>query len=149
MQKEVILFLSLAIALSAFSSAGHAKEYTIRMVTHTEQGQYAFEPQKLAIKSGDTVTWINAQDDMHNIMAENVPEGADAFSSPMLEQNGQKWSYTFTKSGTYAFHCHPHAELGMRGVVIVDYPSENKDNSQSSHDHGAHDHPRHEQEGVK
>lgn len=146
--KKEILFASLAVVLSVFPSEGYAKEYIIRMVTHAEQGQYAFEPQKLTIKSGDTVTWVNAQDDMHNIMAESVPEGVDAFSSPMLELSGQKWSYTFIKSGTYAFHCHPHVELGMRGMIIVDYPFENKGHSQSGHDHGAHDH-HHEQGSAK
>lgn len=134
--KKSILFLSLAIMFFAFSSKGYAKEYVIRMVTHAEEGQYAFEPRELTIKSGDTVTWVNAQDDMHNVMAESVPEGVDSFSSPMLEQNGQKWSYTFTKSGTYAFHCHPHAELGMKGTVIVDHPSVNGGETKNGHHHG-------------
>ena len=145
--KKATLFLSLAATIFSFSPEAQAKDYVVRMVTYTEEGRYAFEPRELTIKSGDTVTWVNAQDDMHNVMAESVPEGAGAFSSPMLEKDGQKWSYTFMRSGTYDFHCHPHAALGMKGTIIVDHPSENKNNTPSGHEHGMHDH--HAEENVK
>lgn len=136
-----------AMLLAAFTlttaQAANAKEYTIKMVTHEDKGAYAFEPNEITIQSGDTVTWVNAQDDMHNVMSESLPKGVKPFESPMLEKKGQKWSHTFTQSGTYAFHCHPHAGAGMRGTVIVDQPSKPEDAQSTGHHHDEKSHGTH------
>ena len=108
--------------LIANPQLAHGKEYTIKMVSTGEKGNYYFEPKKLKIKSGDTVTWVNMQDEGHNVMAERIPQNAKDFNSPLLEKNGDKWSHTFTTSGTYTYHCHPHASM-MSGIIIVDKPS--------------------------
>lgn len=139
MKTKISLTVILSAALLALAPAAYAKEYTIKMVTHTDKGAYAFEPSKLTVASGDKVTWINAQDDTHNVMSESTPKGVKPFESPMLEKKGQSWSYTFTQSGTYRFHCHPHAEHGMRGEIIVDSPSVN-DEQASGHSHAEGDH---------
>lgn len=133
------LTVILSAALLAIASEANAAEYTIKMVSHADKAAYAFEPNKLTIKSGDTVTWINAQDDTHNVMSESTPKGAKPFESPMLEKQGQSWSYVFTQSGTYSFHCHPHADAGMRGEIIVDTPSPSGEQASShSHEHSEH-----------
>lgn len=138
---------TLAVLIAAFTlastQAANAKDYTIKMVTHEDKGAYAFEPNELKIQSGDTVTWINAQDDMHNVMSESVPKDAKPFESPMLEKKGQKWSQTFTQSGTYTFHCHPHAGAGMRGTIIVDQPSKPEESQSTGHQHDKNDHENH------
>lgn len=131
-----ILSLILAASFFLFTASAQAEEYTVKMITDKDKGTYYFEPEQLTVKSGDTVTWINAQDDIHEVMSESVPEGAQAFESPTLDKKDQKWSHTFTQSGTYRYHCHPHVELKMRGVIIVDKPSEVKETQQ----HGNHDH---------
>jgi len=123
------------------SSNAMAETYIVKMVTDYDKGAYYFEPKDLTIKSGDTVTWINVQDDMHNAVADAVPKGAEKFESPMLEEEGQSWSYTFTQSGTYSYHCHPHAAMGMVGTIIVDRPStpdEMDSDGHGDHDHGSH-----------
>lgn len=139
MKMKISLTVILSAALLVLAPSAYAKEYTIKMVTHTDKGAYAFEPNKITVASGDKVTWINAQDDTHNIMSEGTPEGVKPFESPMLEKKGQSWSYTFTKSGTYSFHCHPHAGAGMRGEIIVDSPSAT-DEQASGHPHEQGDH---------
>ncbi len=101
-------------------------EYVVKMKFDGETGLLYFEPIRLEIRAGDTVTWV--QDDAvnaHNVMAypDGIPQGVDPFEAPMLTAVGQKWSYTFTKSGTYRYHCHPHEALGMRGEIIVDRES--------------------------
>ena len=100
----------------------HGNEYTVKMISTGEKGHYYFEPKKLHIKSGDIVTWLNMQDECHNVMAEKIPISAEGFESPLLEKNGDKWSHIFTTAGTYIYHCHPHASM-MLGVIIVDTPS--------------------------
>lgn len=140
MKKFSIMALAMA-ALLSFAACVQTKEYTVRMITDTAKGSYYFEPSELVIKSGDTVTWVNDQDDTHNVMTESVPKGAEDFESPMLEKKGQKWSHVFTTSGTYTYHCHPHAGNNMRGMIIVDHPS----NPGETQKNDAHDHEHHEE----
>jgi len=113
------LLLTTALVLAA--TPAFAKEYTIKEVTdYDAKKQNFFSPDKLTIQPGDTVTFENAQDDMHEVMFVNVPKGVDEMiMSPMHEKKGDKFSYTFTVPGTYKFHCHPHEALGMDGVIIV------------------------------
>jgi plastocyanin len=124
-------------ALIAFASPALAEEYTVRMITDMDNLLYYFEPAALTIKSGDTVKWVNMQEDFHNAVTDAVPEGAEFFESPMMEKEGESWSYTFTKSGTYSYHCHPHAAVGMQGWIVVDYTSAPDEIQKTG---GAHDH---------
>jgi len=108
------------LALPAF-----AKDYTIKEVSDPAGPKpYYFDPADLTIQPGDTVTFLNAQEDMHDVMFINVPKGVDdMIMSPMHEKEGDRFSYTFTVPGTYQFHCHPHEKLGMKGTLIVGAPS--------------------------
>jgi plastocyanin len=111
--------------LALIAAPTFAKDYTIKEVTGDGSGKpYYFSPDKLTIQPGDTVTFLNAQDDTHDVMFVNVPKGVDEMiMSPMHEKAGDKFSYTFKIPGTYQFHCHPHEALGMKGTLIVGTPS--------------------------
>jgi len=134
------LTIATILSMVSISQTVSAEEYTVKMVTDYEEGKYYFEPQEISIQSGDTITWVNVQDDMHNAVADSSPIGAERFESPMLEEENQKWSYTFEISGSYSYHCHPHAAMGMVGSVIVDRPSEpeeiEKGTDGHDHEHG-------------
>lgn len=113
--------LILTAALVVLASPAFAKEYTIKEVSDPAGDKpYYFSPSELTIQPGDTVTFVNAQEDMHDVMFVEVPKGVDEMiMSPMHEKEGDKFSYTFTVPGTYKFHCHPHEALGMNGTLIV------------------------------
>lgn len=116
--------LLLTTALMLAAAPAFAKEVTIKEVTDPNTGKAYFSPDKLTIQPGDTVTFENAQDEMHEVMFVNVPKAVDEMiMSPMHEKKGDKFSYTFTVPGTYQFHCHPHEALGMKGTLIVGTPS--------------------------
>ena len=133
--------LLLTTALVALTSPALAEEYTVKMVTNLDADQiYYFEPNELTIQPGDTVTFVNAQEDYHNVVFNRVPKDAENVESPMLEEEGDSWSYTFNVAGTYGFHCHPHAGLGMIGTLIVGEPSAPEDMKEGGH--GEHDHGR-------
>jgi plastocyanin len=132
--------LLLVSALITLASPAWAKEYTVKMITDADAPQaYRFEPAQLSIRPGDTVTFVDAQDDMHDVMFEAIPKGATFARSPMLEYKSQTWSYTFPKEGTYTFHCHPHEALGMKGVITVGKPSHPADMQTEGRAHH-HDH---------
>lgn len=139
-----ILTLTAVIGLSVFSQSAIAEEFTVKMVTNLDAEQvYYFEPNALTIQPGDTVTFVNAQEDFHNVVFDRVPKGAKNVESPMLEKDGGKWSHTFEVAGTYGFHCHPHAGGGMMGTLIVgeaSAPEDMQGGGHGEHDHGGHDH---------
>ena len=71
----------------------------------------AFNPAQLDIKIGATVTWTNNDPMAHTITSDN-----GQFASPTIS-SGSNFSFTFTKAGTYQYHCAIHPS--MTGVVIV------------------------------
>jgi amicyanin len=75
--------------------------------TNVEMMGYAFQPATLTISAGDTVTWTNHDTAPHNVVVTNGPE---KFTSPTLQQ-GQTYSYTFTKPGTYSYYCSIHPDM--------------------------------------
>lgn len=123
--KNAIFTTASALALTLLAAPAFAKDFTIKEVTGDGTGKpYYFSPDKLTIQPGDTVTFVNAQEDTHDVMFVNVPKGVDEMiMSPMMEKEGETFSYTFKVPGTYQFHCHPHEALGMKGAIIVGKPS--------------------------
>jgi len=74
---------------------------------------FAFSPKELVIKAGTTVTWQNADDVPHTATSKGDPQ---VFDSGALDTD-DKFSFTFSKPGTYTYYCkvHPH----MTGVITV------------------------------
>jgi len=72
---------------------------------------FAFSPQVIVVTPGTTVTWTNADEDPHTVVA--VDKG---FHSAAMDTD-ESYSFTFTKPGEFAYFCslHPH----MTGKVIV------------------------------
>lgn len=135
------IFLLSTIGLLAVIGQARAEVFTVEMVTDASSDQvYFFKPNDLVIKLGDTVTFVNGQNDFHNVMFDSVPENVVLRGSPMLESVGDSWSYIFTVEGTYSFHCHPHAGAGMKGTIVVGKPSKNKPSASHNHQHGDHLH---------
>lgn len=137
------LFLSIgAIALMQITAA-NAAVYVIKMKFNQDTGKLNFERASLKIQPGDTVTWVQDDpDNEHNVVAypSRIPAGTKPFQGPMLKM-GTKWSMTFTKVGTYEYHCHPHEAVGMRGTIIVgraSRPDEFRKAKAGEHEHGHH-----------
>jgi plastocyanin len=72
---------------------------------------FVFGPQTLTVPVGTTVTWTNSDDIPHTSVS---TEGV--FKSRVLDTD-EKFSYTFTKAGTYPYYCTIHPK--MTGKVVV------------------------------
>ena len=72
---------------------------------------FTFTPAEITVAPGAEVTWTNADDIPHTVVAVRK-----AFRSKVLDTE-QSYSFTFTAPGTYDYFCslHPH----MQGKVIV------------------------------
>ncbi|MDB5283008.1 MAG: Cupredoxin-like protein [Bacteroidota bacterium] len=71
----------------------------------------AFNPSTITVSKNATVTWSNKDG-----MAHTVTSDAGAFSSGNIAAGGS-FSFQFTTTGTYQYHCTIHS--GMTGTVIV------------------------------
>lgn len=77
----------------------------------TKIANFAFE-KEIDIPVGSTVIWTNGDSVQHD-----VADDAGAFQSKLLSQ-GESFSVTFTKPGTYKYHCNPHP--WMTGYIVVE-----------------------------
>jgi len=72
---------------------------------------FSFGPATLTVAAGTTVTWTNRDDIPHNVVST-----ADVFKSKVVDTD-EKFSYTFTKPGTFPYFCSIHPK--MTGKVVV------------------------------
>ncbi|MGH6984292.1 MAG: cupredoxin domain-containing protein [Stellaceae bacterium] len=75
---------------------------------------FAFGPTTLTVKRGTTVTWINKDGDAHTVTAVGTKPlfGSNPFDT------GDRFSFTFSQPGTYAYFCKIHPT--MKGVIVVE-----------------------------
>jgi plastocyanin len=106
------LAILLALSTPAFGFiATHAASAVPARTQTVSIKMFAFAPQVLTVTPGTTVTWTNADEDPHTISANDK-----SFHSAALDTD-DKYSFTFTRPGEYAYFCslHPH----MTGKIIV------------------------------
>lgn len=72
---------------------------------------FSFQPEVLKVKVGAKVTWTNDDTVAHTVTADTT-----SFASGNLQAGGS-FSFTFTRPGTYAYHCSIHPS--MHGSVVV------------------------------
>src|SRR6478609_6278297 len=72
---------------------------------------FSFGPETLTVPVGATVTWVNRDDIPHTVVS---TEGV--FKSKVRDTD-EKFSFTFTKAGTYPYFCSVHPK--MTGKVVV------------------------------
>jgi plastocyanin len=74
---------------------------------------FAFSPTPLTVAPGTKVTWTNTDDEPHTVVS---ADGGKTFKSAALDTD-DKFSFTFSKSGTYKYFCSIHSY--MSGTIIV------------------------------
>ncbi|GAC1387528.1 MAG: hypothetical protein NVS1B7_0700 [Candidatus Saccharimonadales bacterium] len=77
---------------------------------------FSFQPAKMKIKVGSTITWTN-KDAAHHDIAPDM-ENPDFVGSGHLLGKGESYSYTFQKAGTFTYHCTPHPYMKASVEVV-------------------------------
>jgi plastocyanin len=72
---------------------------------------FTFTPATVTVAVGTQVTWTNRDDIPHTVVTEDK-----AIKSKALDTD-EKFTYTFTKPGTYVYFCSIHPK--MKGTVVV------------------------------
>ena len=102
-----------ALALAVFAAATALPAASAHVAeTEVKIDNFAFAPQRVVVKAGTTVIWINDDDIPHT-----VASSAKLFKSYALDTK-DKFSFTFTTAGAYEYFCslHPH----MTGTIVVE-----------------------------
>jgi plastocyanin len=95
-----------AVATALPAASAHVAETEVKI------DNFAFAPQRVVVKAGTSVIWINDDDIPHT-----VASSAKLFKSNALDTK-DKFSFTFTTAGAYEYFCslHPH----MTGTIVVE-----------------------------
>jgi plastocyanin len=111
-----VIGLSLA-AFAATLLVGGSQDFT----AHAQQAQastvqvtidnFSFGPTTITVPVGTTVIWTNRDDIPHTVVSDDK-----VFKSKVLDTD-DKFSFTFTKAGTYPYFCSVHPK--MTGKVVV------------------------------
>ena len=72
---------------------------------------FVFGPQAITVPVGTTVTWTNSDDIPHTAVSTD-----GVFKSKVMDTD-EKFSFKFTKAGTYSYYCSVHPK--MTGKVVV------------------------------
>ena len=105
----VLLLGFVIVGASTGSLAATEQDKTSKVEVKIDN--FSFGPGSVTVAVGTTVTWTNGDDIPHTVVS---TEGV--FKSKVLDTD-EKFSYTFSKAGTYAYYCSIHPK--MTGKVIV------------------------------
>ena len=105
---RLIIFLFYFIILSSKFSFAE----TIQ-IDFTSDDSYSIEVAKINV--GDTIEW-SPKNEGHNV---EFLSGPDFSSLPEKSDLNAFYSVTFNLPGVYLYHCTPHGNMGMLGLVIV------------------------------
>lgn len=74
---------------------------------------FAFAPDTIRIKAGQTVTWTNKDTAPHT-----ATSLSGAFGSNDLSTN-QTFQFTFNTAGTFSYHCTVHPMMATAYVIVT------------------------------
>ncbi|HEX5800985.1 MAG TPA: plastocyanin/azurin family copper-binding protein [Gaiellaceae bacterium] len=99
-----------ALAAAAAGCGGAEDAAPVETTDVLMAKSYVFEPERIAIAAGETVTWTNDDNFTHTVQV----EGRDDHRV----DRGESVSITFDEPGTYHYVCTLH-RTDMDGEVIV------------------------------
>ena len=117
MTRKQFYFASLALSLFAgMLSAGLPKASAnsprpAAASAEVKIDNFSFGPGELTVPVGSTVIWTNRDDIPHTVVSTD-----GVFKSKVIDTD-EKFSFTFTKPGTFPYFCSIHPK--MTGKVVV------------------------------
>jgi plastocyanin len=117
--RKMIFVLSFTLLALASLTQGAPKQEALHTSAAAAQSataevkidNFSFGPGTLTVAVGTTVTWTNRDDIPHTVVSTD-----GAFKSKVLDTD-EKFSFTFSKAGSYPYFCSIHPK--MTGKVVV------------------------------
>jgi plastocyanin len=104
------VMIAMLLLLGGASSA-RANDQTPAATAEVKIDNFSFAPQTLTVAVGTTVTWTNRDDIPHTVVS------TDGVFKSKVRDTDEKFSYTFSKPGTYPYFCSVHPK--MTGKIVV------------------------------
>jgi plastocyanin len=101
----LMLIATLAVASQLSAKPQQASTAEVKI------DNFSFGPATLTVTPGTTVTWVNHDDIPHTVVSTD-----SVFKSKVLDTD-EKFSFTFSKAGTYPYFCSIHPK--MTATVVV------------------------------
>jgi plastocyanin len=101
----------IAILLLAGSPSITASDQPSAANAEVKIDNFSFGPQELTVAVGTTVTWTNRDDIPHTVVS------TDGVFKSKVRDTDEKFTYTFTTTGTYPYFCSVHPK--MTGKIVV------------------------------
>ena len=116
MRRAVSVFVVSIVAAAALMLVGQNRIEAGVPQAKTQNAEvkidnFSFTPASITVAAGTTITWTNRDDIPHTVVADDK-----AFKSKVMDTD-EKFSYTFSKPGTYPYFCSVHPK--MTGKVVV------------------------------
>ena len=117
---RTILTLSLLLGLTLAGCASTSDDSKYTTPPTDAQGRYVIDltgdnkvmPAMAKVPAGATVVWKVGKGGIHDVTSQTGPESFTSDSQyPSKMREGNEYTKTFTKTGTYAYHCALHGEL--------------------------------------
>ncbi len=106
-----ILTATIALTIVALMSSPDKARSEANQTAEVRVDNFTFGPQSITVPVNTTVTWVNRDDIPHVIVSTD-----GVFRSKALDTD-DKYSFTFTKAGTYPYFCGIHPK--MVGKIVV------------------------------
>lgn len=106
-----LLAASVMLGPATGVAAGPASDAVGNRAVEVIITQHAFSPETVTVPAGTTITWVNRDEDLHT-----ATSTTGTFTSRGLDTD-ERFSFTLTTPGTYAYMCSLHPQ--MRGRIIV------------------------------
>ena len=103
----VQVFLVIGLVFSVFLSA-RSKEYVVEMTKNR------FIPDKITIKKGDSIKFINKSNNFHNVVIEKLK------IRTKLIKKGKFLLVKPDQIGRFTYYCQPHKSMGMVGEITIE-----------------------------
>lgn len=104
----VSLTLILAVVLRSARATGQAAQ---TQASEIKVDNFTFSPEVVTVPLNSTVTWTNKDDVPHVIASTD-----GVFRSKGLDTD-DRYSFKFTRAGTYSYYCSIHPK--MTGKIVV------------------------------
>jgi len=117
----VVIGVGVIAVIGAGGAGAHSSDRRVDRVTVPPADR--FTPFALTIHAGDTVRWVNNDEDDHTVVSDNAfdttgHQGTDQ----ILSADGGKFHLRFRQPGTFVYYCRFHAHLDAHDQPVAPGP---------------------------
>jgi len=115
MKRAVLPALVVVLLVAGCGDGGDGSSAKPANPGSIEAFDFGFKPAEATVEVGDTVTWTNTGEQIHNV--KQLPGAPAKFFSEAIDV-GESYEHRFTKPGNYPYLCTLHPDL-MKGTLTV------------------------------